>query len=66
MAAAVSYVDDDLDLPLPDPGFRDHVTQITAQDTSGHSRSAPLPHRERKAAPSTAAGTVTDQLACTS
>ncbi|MCX4598380.1 hypothetical protein OG819_55585 [Streptomyces sp. NBC_01549] len=27
--AAVAYVDDDLDLPLPDPDFADHITSLT-------------------------------------
>ncbi|MET7728294.1 hypothetical protein [Streptomyces mirabilis] len=25
----MAYVDDDLDLPLPDPDFADHVTSLT-------------------------------------
>ncbi|WP_369170668.1 hypothetical protein AB5J49_24020 [Streptomyces sp. R28] len=51
--AAVAYVDDDLDLPLPDPDFTDRIRALatpvpTAQDTPRRSHKlAPLPSRPR-------------------
>ncbi|GAA0588838.1 hypothetical protein [Streptomyces crystallinus] len=51
--AALSYVDDDLDLPLPDPDFADHITALTthAATTTGSPRTppgrAPVPLPER-------------------
>ncbi|MEU1071032.1 hypothetical protein ABZ404_00115 [Streptomyces sp. NPDC005878] len=56
--AALSYVDDDLDLPLPDPDFADHITALTrhaatarAPRTSLRRRPAPLPERPLRARP---------------
>ncbi|WP_406345967.1 hypothetical protein [Streptomyces sp. NBC_00648] len=50
--AALSYVDDDLDLPLPDPDFADHITALTAHAATTRSprtppgrAPAPLPER---------------------
>lgn len=51
--AAVAYVDDDLDLPLPDPDFTDRIRALAtpdpvAQDTVRRRRQlAPLPSRRR-------------------
>ncbi|WP_326615368.1 hypothetical protein OG949_41400 (plasmid) [Streptomyces scopuliridis] len=43
--AAVGYVDDDLDLPLPDPDFTDHIRTLTAMSaktlTGGHHGTLP-------------------------
>lgn len=45
--AALSYVDDDLDLPLPDPDFADHITALTAHAATtrspAHHPAAPRP-----------------------
>ncbi|WP_329013613.1 hypothetical protein [Streptomyces sp. NBC_00690] len=47
--AAVRFIDDDLDLPLPDPDFTDRIHALTTaatQPTSSNARSsAPLPSR---------------------
>ncbi|MEV6654736.1 hypothetical protein [Streptomyces sp. NPDC051219] len=46
---AVTYVDDDLDLPLPDPDFTDHIRTLTAAapaDPTRGPRPAPLPKRK--------------------
>ncbi|WP_328425904.1 hypothetical protein [Streptomyces sp. NBC_00443] len=51
--AAIAYVDDDLDLPLPDPDFTDRIRALATpapvvQDTARHGRApAPLPSRRR-------------------
>ncbi|MFD3307966.1 hypothetical protein [Streptomyces sp. NPDC058694] len=39
--AAVAYVDDDLDLPLPDPDFTDRVRALTALTATASAFSAP-------------------------
>ncbi|MGQ4387943.1 hypothetical protein [Streptomyces sp. SAS_270] len=54
--AAVAYVDDDLDLPLPDPDFTERVRALAApppQDTvcRGGRRSGPLPEHRRAPLP---------------
>ncbi|MFD0319074.1 hypothetical protein [Streptomyces flavalbus] len=45
--AALAYVDDDLDLPLPDPDFTDRITSLTERRT----REAPLGPAPRTSAP---------------
>ncbi|WP_438297692.1 hypothetical protein [Streptomyces sp. HUAS TT7] len=50
--AAVAYVDDDLDLPLPDPDFTDHIHALTTQaigQPPARASRAPLPERQRGA-----------------
>ncbi|MDX2696782.1 hypothetical protein, partial [Streptomyces ipomoeae] len=43
--AAVSYVDDDLDLPLPDADFADRITSLTASPpTEARPQRRPRPH----------------------
>ncbi|MFF6780624.1 hypothetical protein [Streptomyces sp. NPDC012510] len=41
--AAVSYRDDDLDLPLPDADFADHITSLTAPSVPGAHPRRPRP-----------------------
>ncbi|MGW1953620.1 hypothetical protein ACWCPI_12840 [Streptomyces sp. NPDC001920] len=53
--AAVAYVDDDLDLPLPDPDFTDRIRALAAPTPpktprAGH-RPSPLPSRQRTRVP---------------
>ncbi|MCC0099871.1 hypothetical protein K7B10_34835 [Streptomyces flavotricini] len=51
VSAAVSYVDDDLELPLPDPDFTDRIRDLTAAPTRppkpGHRTPPALPARLR-------------------
>ncbi|MER5699297.1 hypothetical protein ACWDBO_44825 [Streptomyces mirabilis] len=49
--AAVAYVDDDLDLPLPDADFADHITSLTATPaprTVGRQPFDPLAERQSR------------------
>ncbi|WP_175409997.1 hypothetical protein [Streptomyces sp. TRM64462] len=51
VAAAVRYVDDDLDLPLPHPGFTDRIRALTAPGPAGRTAlPAGLPARSRSSA----------------
>ncbi|GGU66288.1 hypothetical protein [Streptomyces lavendofoliae] len=47
VSAAVSYVDDDVELPLPDPDFTDHIRALThtPQRPPGSRTTSPLPAR---------------------
>ncbi|WP_051832464.1 hypothetical protein [Streptomyces katrae] len=51
VSASVSYVDDDLELPLPDPGFTDRIRALTAAAARparpGHRTAPRLPPRLR-------------------
>ncbi|MCX4907176.1 hypothetical protein [Streptomyces sp. NBC_00878] len=40
--AAVAYVDDDLDLPLPDPDFTDRIRALTATPSASSTPTAPV------------------------
>ncbi|MFE2706653.1 hypothetical protein ACFXI6_32620 [Streptomyces mirabilis] len=47
----MAYVDDDLDLPLPDPDFADHVASLTATPAprvSGRQPCDPLAERRAR------------------
>ncbi|MDI5973526.1 hypothetical protein POF50_030005 [Streptomyces sp. SL13] len=43
--AAVGWVDDDLDLPLPDADFTTRLRSLTRHDTTRHDTAPPLPAR---------------------
>ncbi|MER7109467.1 hypothetical protein [Streptomyces sp. NPDC000229] len=48
VSAAVSYVDDDVELPLPDPDFTDHIRALTTHTSHrppGSRTTSPLPAR---------------------
>ncbi|MEU7061482.1 hypothetical protein [Streptomyces sp. NPDC046197] len=61
--AALAYVDDDLELPLPDADFPDHITSLTATPAAppphpgSHKATAAAPERQHRSEPPTPAAT---------